>query len=161
MSSTKNNKTNVARLLDKAGIEYELKSYEVDENDLSATTLASKLGLSTKEIFKTIVLIGNKTGAIVAVIASDDEVDLKKMAKVTGNKSVSPLAQKDLLATAGYIRGACSPIGMKKNYPTVFDIKVLEQDKIYVSAGQRGLQIRLSSDKLIKYINAKIEDIAL
>ena len=113
----KTNKTNAARLLDRAKIPYELVPYEVDENNLAATHVAEQLGENIEQVFKTLVLRGDKHGIFVCVIPGGKEVDLKKAAKISGNKSAEMIAMKELLPTTGYIRGGCSPIGMKKNYP--------------------------------------------
>ena len=144
------NKTNAARLLDKSKISYELIPYEVDENDLSAVHVAANLGENISQVFKTLVLQGDKTGYFVCVIPGDKEVNLKLAAKVSGNKSCDMIPMKELLPTTGYIRGACSPIGMKKHFPT------LEFPYIYVSAGQRGLQIKVDPNDLIKEIHAEV-----
>ena len=149
-------KTNAARLLDAAGMNYELAEYEVDENDLSAITLAKKIGQNMEQIFKTLVLRGDKTGVFVAVIPGNAEVDLKKAAKVSGNKSCAMVQQKELLGLTGYIRGGCSPLGMKKTYPIFIHETCLLFDSIYVSAGQRGLQIKINPEDLIKMVGAKI-----
>ena len=153
-------KTNAARLLDKAGITYNLIPYEVDENDLAAQHVADSLGQDIACVFKTLVLHGDKTGHIVCVVPGNMEVNLKALAKVSGNKKVEMIAMKDLLAVTGYIRGGCSPIGMKKRFPTYFHNTVLEQEKIYVSAGVRGLQIEIAPAALIKYIGAEVADVA-
>lgn len=153
-------KTNAARLLDKAGITYNLIPYEVDENDLAAQHVADSLGQDIACVFKTLVLHGDKTGHIVCVVPGNMEVNLKSLAKVSGNKKVEMIAMKDLLAVTGYIRGGCSPIGMKKRFPTYFHNTVLEQSKIYVSAGVRGLQIEIAPASLIKYIGAEVADVA-
>ena len=131
----KADKTNAARLLDKAGLKYNLIPYEFDENDLAAWHVADSLGQDIAKVFKTLVLHGDKTGHIVAVIPGNMEVDLKALAKVSGNKKVEMIAMKDLLQVTGYIRGGCSPIGMKKRFPTYFHTTALDQDVIYVSAG--------------------------
>ena len=153
------NKTNAARLLDKAGLHYNLIPYEVDENDLAAQHVADSLGQDIAKVFKTLVLHGDKTGHIVAVIPGNMEVDLKALAKVSGNKKVEMIAMKDLLQVTGYIRGGCSPIGMKKRFPTYFHTTALDQDVIYVSAGVRGLQIEISPQDLIYFVQAKVADI--
>ena len=111
-------KTNVARLLDKAGVSYELVPYVVDENDLAATHIADQLGEPIERVFKTLVLCGDRTGHFVCVIPGNFEVDLKVAARISGNKSCEMLHMKELLPTTGYIRGGCSPIGMKKTFPT-------------------------------------------
>lgn len=153
-------KTNVARLLDKAGIKYNLIPYEFDENDLAAQHVADSLGQDIAKVFKTLVLRGDKSGHIVCVIPGDKEVDLKALAKVSGNKKVEMIAMKDLLAVTGYIRGGCSPIGMKKRFPTYFHTSANEHEIIYVSAGVRGLQIEINPKDLISYIDAVVADVA-
>lgn len=153
-------KTNVARLLDKAGIKYNLIPYEFDENDLAAQHVADSLGQDIAKVFKTLVLRGDKSGHIVCVIPGDKEVDLKALAKVSGNKKVEMIAMKDLLAVTGYIRGGCSPIGMKKRFPTYFHTSANEQEIIYVSAGVRGLQIEINPKDLISYVDAVVADVA-
>lgn len=153
------NKTNVARLLDKAGIAYELIPYIVDENDLSAVHVAEQLGENVEQVFKTLVLKGDKSGYFVCVIPGDKEVNLKLAAKISGNKNCDMIHMKDLLQVAGYIRGACSPIGMKKLFPTYFHSSVLDHEYIYVSAGQRGLQIKINPKDLIPMVKGIIGDI--
>ena len=148
------NKTNVARLLDKAKIAYQLVPYEVDENDLSATHVAEQLGEDIAQVFKTLILHGDKSGYFVCVIPGADEVDLKKAAKVSGNKKCEMIPVKELLPLTGYIRGGCSPIGMKKHFPTYIQPTASGFDKIYVSAGQRGLQIQIAPADLIKVAQA-------
>lgn len=152
-------KTNAARLLDKAGIAYTLVPYEVDENDLAATHIASQLGEPIDQVFKTLVLSGDRTGYFVCVVPGDAEVDLKAAAKVSGNKKCDLIPMKELLGVTGYIRGGCSPVGMKKPFPTFFHSSALEYDTIYVSAGVRGLQFRISPADLIGYVNASVADI--
>jgi Cys-tRNA(Pro)/Cys-tRNA(Cys) deacylase len=152
-------KTNAARLLDAKKIGYELVEYEVDENDLSATTLALKLNQDIEQIFKTLVLIGDKTGVFVAVIPGNQEVDLKKAAKISGNKSAAMVHMKELLGLTGYIRGGCSPLGMKKNYPVYIHETCQLFDQIYVSAGQRGLQLKLNPEDLITITGAVVCDL--
>ena len=153
------NKTNAARLLDKAKIKYELVPYEVDENDLAATHIAEQLGEDIKQVFKTLVLKGDKTGHFVCVVPGDDEVDLKKAAKVSGNKKADLIPMKELLPTTGYIRGGCSPVGMKKAFPTYFHHTCQDFDYIYVSAGVRGLQFKIDPEQLIAYTRATVADI--
>ena len=156
----KTDKTNVARLLDKAGIKYNLIPYEFDENDLAAQHVADSLGQDIAQVFKTLVLRGDKSGHIVCVIPGDKEVDLKALAKVSGNKKVEMIAMKDLLAVTGYIRGGCSPIGMKKRFPTYFHSTANDHGVIYVSAGVRGLQIEINPKDLISYVDAVVADVA-
>jgi Cys-tRNA(Pro)/Cys-tRNA(Cys) deacylase len=150
-------KTNAARLLDKAGIAYELTPYEVDENDLSAIHVAEQLGANVKTIFKTLVLRGDRNGIFVCVIPGDGEVDLKAAAKVSGNKKADLIPMKELLPLTGYIRGGCSPIGMKKRYPTWIDDSCFDLPEICISAGVRGLQIRITPADLITFLSAGVE----
>lgn len=154
-------KTNVARLLDKAKVAYELIPYEVDENDLAAGHVAEQLGEDIHCVFKTLVLHGERSGHFVCVIPGCDEVDLKKAAKVSGNKKVDLIAMKDLLATTGYIRGGCSPVGMKKPFPTYFHSTCNNFEYIYVSAGMRGLQIKVAPADLVNYVGAQVVDLTL
>ena len=153
-------KTNAARLLDKAGIIYKLIPYEFDENDLAAQHVADSLGQDITRVFKTLVLYGDKTGHIVCVIPGNGEVDLKALAKASGNKKVEMIAMKDLLAVTGYIRGGCSPIGMKKRFPTFFHTTALSFETIYVSAGVRGLQVEISPADLIRFVNGSVAEVA-
>lgn len=153
-------KTNAARLLDKAGLKYNLIPYEVDENDLAAQHVADSLGQDIAKVFKTLVLHGDKTGYIVAVIPGNMEVDLKTLAKVSGNKKVEMIAMKDLLSVTGYIRGGCSPIGMKKRFPTYFHTSATDHDVIYVSAGVRGLQIEINPLELIDFVQGIVGEVA-
>jgi len=147
-------KTNAARLLDKAKITYELISYTVDESDLAAAHVAEQLNEPIEKVFKTLVLKGDKSGYFVCIIPGADEVDLKKAAKESGNKKCDMIPMKELLPVTGYIRGACSPIGMKKHFPTYIHETCLDFDRIYVSAGQRGLQLFLTPQSLIEAVGA-------
>ena len=157
---TKINKTNAARLLDKMGLKYELIPYAIDEENLAADHVAAELGERIEQVFKTLVLRGDKTGIFVCVVPGDKEVNLKAAAKVSGNKSAAMLHVKELLSTTGYIRGGCSPIGMKKHFPTFLHDSCLSYDYIYVSAGVRGLQIKIAPDDLIKAADATLADIS-
>lgn len=150
------NKTNAARLLDKAKIPYELISYEVDENDLSAIHVAASLGENIEQVFKTLVLHGDKTGYFVCVIPGEHEVDLKLAAKASGNKKCDLIPMKELLPLTGYIRGGCTPIGMKKAFPTYIHESCLDYPYIYISAGQRGLQLKLDPKDLVKEVRADV-----
>lgn len=154
-------KTNAARLLDRAKVAYELIPYEVDENDLAATHVAESLGEPIERVYKTLVLRGDRNGHFVCVVQGDKEVDLKLAAKVSGNKSAALIPMKELLPTTGYIRGGCTPIGMKKRFPTFIDESVLEFDYIYISAGQRGLQLRLNPQDLIAFVGAEVAPLVL
>ena len=153
-------KTNAARLLDKAGLHYNLIPDEFDETDLAAQHVADSLGQDIAKVFKTLVRHGDKTGHIVAVIPGNMEVNLKALAKVSGNKKVEMIAMKELLPVTGYIRGGCSPVGMKKRFPTYFHSTASEHDVIYVSAGVRGLQIEIDPQELIGFVQASIAEIA-
>lgn len=153
-------KTNAARLLDKAGLKYNLIPYEYDENDLAAQHVADSLGQDIARVFKTLVLHGDRTGYIVCVVPGDMEVELKALAKVSGNKKVEMIPMKDLLNVTGYIRGGCSPIGMKKRFPTYFHVTAKNYETIYVSAGVRGLQIEISPSDLIGFVQATVADVA-
>lgn len=157
----KTEKTNAARLLDKAGISYKLIPYEYDENDLAAHHVADSLGQSIEKVFKTLVLHGDRYGHLVCVVPGNSEVDLKALAKVSGNKKVEMIAMKDLLSVTGYIRGGCSPIGMKKRFPTFFHSSATDHETIYVSAGVRGLQIEIAPDALISFVGGSIADVAV
>ena len=159
MSVKKNIKTNAARLLDKAKINYELIPYEVDESNLAADHVAAQLGEDIHRVFKTLVLHGERTGHFVCVIPGCDEVDLKKAAKMSGNKKVDLIAMKELLPTTGYIRGGCSPIGMKKPFPTFIHETAEGLDKIFVSAGKVGFQIELAPKDLIAVAGCRPADI--
>ena len=155
MGKGKIEKTNAARLLDRAGIIYELIPYEVDESNLAAEHVARQLGQDIGCVFKTLVLKGDRTGYFVCVVPGNCEVDLKAAAKVSGNKKADLIPMKDLLGVTGYIRGGCSPIGMKKAFPTYVDSSSEACGYIYVSAGVRGLQIRISPDDLVSFTGAQ------
>ena len=150
------NKTNAARLLDKAKIAYELIPYEVDENDLSAIHVADSLGENIEQVFKTLVLHGDKNGHFVCVIPGEHEVDLKLAAKASGNKKCDLIPMKELLPLTGYIRGGCTHIGMKKTFSTYIHESCLNYPYIYISAGQRGLQLKLDPNDLIKEVHAEV-----
>ena len=153
-------KTNAARLLDKAGISYNLIPYEFDENDLAAQHVADSLEQPIECVFKTLVLHGDKSGHIVCVVPGNREVNLKALAKASGNKKVEMIAMKDLLAVTGYIRGGCSPVGMKKKFPTYFHSTAEDFDIIYVSAGVRGLQLQIAPADLINFVGGVVADVA-
>ncbi len=155
-------KTNAARLLDKARIPYRLVPYEVDKNDLSATHVAETLGEDVAMVFKTLVLHGERTGGgghFACVISGAAEVDLKKAAKAAGMKKAEMIPMKELLPLTGYIRGGCTAIGMKKPFPVYFHTSATAFDRIFVSAGQRGLQLELSPADLISYVNGDVADL--
>lgn len=146
-------KTNAVRLLDKEKIEYKLIPYQVDESDLSAIHVAEQLHEPVKQVFKTLVLKGDKYGYFVCIIPGAEELDLKAAAKISGNKSCDMIPMKELLNITGYIRGACSPIGMKKLFPTYIDKSYEVFEYIYISAGKRGLQIQLNPLDLIQIVS--------
>ena len=148
-------KTNAMRLLDSAGIEYGTVTYEVDESDLSGVHAAEMLGLDPDCMFKTLVCRDDKGGYEVFVIPVAYELDLKKCAVAAGVKRVEMIHVKELLPLTGYIRGGCSPVGMKKKFPTYIDETAALWDKIYVSAGQRGLQLHVAPDELARYVEAE------
>lgn len=152
-------KTNVARLLDKAKVAYELIPYEVDENDLSAVHVAASLGEDINQVFKTLVLHGDKNGYFVCVIPGEQEVNLKLAAKVSGNKKCDLIPMKELLPLTGYIRGGCCPIGMKKAFPTYIHLSCMDYPFIFVSAGVRGLQIKLAPQDLIQQSRAELAEL--
>ena len=162
-------KTNVARLLTQAGIAHELVPYEVDENDLAATHIAQQLNEDIRQVFKTLVLQGeypgrnsarsNAAGYFVCVVPGDAEVDLKKAAAAAGAKKADLIPMKELLPLTGYIRGGCSPVGMKKPFPTFFHQTANDFDYIFVSAGVRGLQVKIAPADLIGYVGATVTDL--
>lgn len=160
MANKKIEKTNAARLLDRAGIRYEPIPYTVDETNLAATHVAEQLGEPIKRVFKTLVLKGERTGHFVCVVPGDLEIDLKAAARISGNKKVDLIPMKELLPVTGYIRGGCSPIGMKKRFPTYIHRTAVDYPFIYVSAGIRGLQLKIAPNDLIAYTGATVADIA-
>ena len=161
MADKKINKTNAARQLDQLKVNYELIPYEVDENNLGAEHIAELLEQPIERVFKTLVLRGDKTGLFVCVIPGAEEVDLKKAAKVTGNKKVEMIHVKELLPLTGYIRGGCSPIGMKKPLPTWFHQTLTDYDTVYCSAGQRGLQFNIAPQDLLRAAKGTLADLTI
>ena len=143
-------KTNAARILDAAGISYELRSYQVDEDDLSAPLVAEKIGLPPEQVFKTLVARGDRGGVLMACIPANTELDLKAAAAASGNKKVELVAVKEVLGLTGYIRGGVSPIGVRKPYPLYLDETADLWDVISVSAGIRGTQMLLAPDDLVR-----------
>lgn len=152
-------KTNAVRLLERAKLKFETVPYEVDENDLAATHVAEQLGEDISQVFKTLVLHGDRVGYFVCVVPGDCEVDLKKAARAVGAKKAEMIPMKELLPITGYIRGGCSPIGMKKPFPIFFDASAMSFESIYVSAGMRGLQIKINPQDLIKFVGAEVADL--
>lgn len=152
-------KTNAVRLVQQAGISCREAFYEFDENDLNGNHAAQAIGFPPEQVFKTLVAKGAKNGIMVFCIPVCCELDLKKAAKASGDKSIAMLPVKDLLATTGYIRGGCSPVGMKKKYPTYFDEVCLLFDEIAVSAGERGHQMIIPAEALVDLVDGKLCDI--
>ena len=158
MAKEKVQKTNAMRLLDSAGINYSMASYDYDESDLSGVHAAHELGVSEDVVFKTLVTRGDGNAFFVFVIPVAESLDLKKAAKASGNKSIEMIHVKEILDITGYIRGGCSPIGMKKAYPTFIDETAILFEKIYFSAGKRGVQIILNPETLAEVSNAEFCD---
>lgn len=154
-------KTNAMRILDGAKIKYEAMEYEYDENDLTGVHIAESIGLDTDIVFKTLVARGDKTPFVVFCIPCAYELDLKKCARATGNKRIELVAVKELLGLTGYIRGGCSPVGMKKQFPTFIDETALLFDRITVSAGVRGCQLFLKPTELIEFLGAQVCDLTV
>lgn len=154
------NKTNAMRLLDAAKIQYEVKEYVVDENDLSGVNIATQIGLPFEQVFKTLTARGDNTGVVVFCIPCHKEINLKRAAVATGNKRVELLHVKELLSVTGYIRGGCSPIGMKKKYPVFIDRSSENFEKITVSSGKKGAQLLLKTEELVKFVDATLCEIA-
>ncbi|MEG1621746.1 MAG: Cys-tRNA(Pro) deacylase [Alistipes sp.] len=154
-------KTNAARLLDRAKIAYELIPYQVDENHLSATHVAEQLGEEIACVFKTLVLKGDRTGYFVCVIPGDCAVDLKAAARISNNKKCDLIPMKELLPVTGYVRGGCSPLGMKKSFPTYLHASATKYPFIYISAGVRGLQLRINPADLIAFVKMVVAEIAV
>lgn len=160
MAHGKVEKTNAARLLDRAKVAYGLVPYRVDEEHLAATHVAEQLGEDIETVFKTLVLRGDRTGYFVCVVPGDHEVDLKAAARVSGNKKADLIPMKELLPVTGYVRGGCSPIGMKKQFPTYIHASAVGHPFIYISAGVRGLQIRIAPAELITFVGATVAEIS-
>lgn len=154
-------KTNAVRLVEKAGIAYEEKFYDYDESDLSGTHAAQVLGIPEEQVFKTLVARGTKTGINVFCIPVCCELDLKKAAKAAGDKNMELVAVKELLGLTGYVRGGCSPVGMKKKYPTYMDELCLLCDRIALSAGERGHQMIVPPEAIAELIQATITDLTV
>lgn len=156
MAKAKSNKTNACRILDRLKISYTTKEYEVDESDLSAVHVAASTGMDVKMVFKTLVCRGDKNGVLMACVPGDGELDLKALAVASGNKRVEMVALKEVLGLTGYIRGGCSPLGAKKNYPVYLDESSGNFDIIAISAGKRGEQILLNPTDLVKAVNGTV-----
>ncbi len=154
-------KTNAMRLLAQAGIPYEVIEYEADEENLAGVHVAEQTGLPAEQVFKTLVARGEKKGCLVFCIPVAQELDLKKAAQAVGDKKIELVHVKELLGLTGYVRGGCSPVGMKKHFPTYFDETAVLFDKIAVSAGVRGAQLYLLQEELVRYVGAEHLDLTV
>ena len=152
-------KTNALRMLDKAKIPYSIKEYEYDEEHLDGRHVASQVDMDPNAIFKTLVLHDHHNEHLVCCVPVLEEIDLKKLAKLAGRKSVEMIHQKDLLSVTGYMRGGCSPAGMKKQFPTYIDESILKVDAVAFSAGKRGYQMIVNVQQILTYLNVKVGDI--
>lgn len=152
-------KTNALRMLDKAKISYSIKEYEYDEEHLDGRHVASQVDMDPNAIFKTLVLHDHHNEHLVCCVPVLEEMDLKKLAKLAGRKSVEMIHQKDLLSVTGYMRGGCSPVGMKKQFPTYIDESILKVDAVAFSAGKRGYQMIVNVQQILTYLNVKVGDI--
>ena len=160
MAKKKAQKTNAARILDRLGIDYELLTYPVDENDLSANHVAEVTGIPPERIYKTLVVRGDRTGVFMAVIPGAGELDLKAAAAASGNKRAEMVHLKEVFELTGYVRGGCSPLGAKKSYPVYCDESMMQQEHICVSAGRRGEQLSLPPADLIRAAEAQTAHLA-
>ena len=154
-------KTNAMRILDSEGVAYRTATYEVDENDLSGMHVAASLGQDPEQLFKTLVLVGERMGHVVCCIPTNCELDLKKVARAAGDKRVEMLPLKKLTPLTGYVRGGCSPLGMKKRFPTFIDETAVLFDEIYISAGERGEQIIVNGEDLARVVGATFADLCM
>lgn len=152
-------KTNALRILDKAKIPYSIKEYEYDEEHLDGRHVASQVDMDPNAIFKTLVLHDHHNEHLVCCVPVLEEIDLKKLAKLAGRKSVEMIHQKDLLSITGYMRGGCSPVGMKKQFPTYIDETILKVDEVAFSAGKRGYQMIVNVQQILTYLNVEVGDI--
>ena len=152
-------KTNAIRILEKENISHSIHTYDVDESDLSGITVANKIGAEPERVFKTLVTRGDKTGITVFCIPVTEELNLKKAAVASGNKKIEMIKEKELLPLTGYVKGGCSPIGMKKKFPTYIDETAQLSDEIYISAGVRGMQVRLKPEALKNLTGATLSDL--
>jgi Cys-tRNA(Pro)/Cys-tRNA(Cys) deacylase len=153
-----NIKTNAMRILDQKKIDYNVITYESNDGKIDGVSVAGKIGKDPRFVYKTLVAQGNSKNLYVFIVPVKDELDLKKAASAAGEKKVEMIPVKDILKHTGYIRGGCSPIGMKKNYKTFINSSALEIDKIVVSAGKIGIQIELETSKLAQACNAEFKD---
>ncbi|MBL7793345.1 MAG: Cys-tRNA(Pro) deacylase [Saprospiraceae bacterium] len=152
-------KTNAMRILDRHNVAYIEAPYSYDPEQLGVSTIAAALGLPVGQVYKTLVATGDKTGVLVAVIPGDKELDFKLLSQYSCNKKISLVPLKDLQSLTGYIRGGCSPVGMKKNYPVWFDESALSWDRIYINAGQRGMLIGVAPQEVIRVTQAGVGEI--
>lgn len=152
-------KTNAARILESKKISFSLIEYEFSEDEIDAVSVAKKISVEPERVFKTLVARGDKNGVNIFIIPANATLDLKKAALCSNNKKIEMIKEKELLPLTGYIKGGCSPIGMKKNYPTYLDISALNFEYIFVSAGKRGMQIRISPQDLLTVTNAESESL--
>ena len=153
-------KTNAARLLDSLGIPYELRSYEVDPEDLSAGTVARKIGLPLEQVWKTLVARGDRSGVILAVVPGDAELDLKALARLAGDRKTEIVALREVQPLTGYVRGGVTALAGKKDYPVYVDETIELYDVVSVSAGMRGLQILLAPADYLRATGATVGEIA-
>ena len=153
------NKTNAMRILETHNIAFEAVAYEVDESDLTGTSVARKVAADPDTVFKTLVCVGDKTGHVVFCIPVTADLDLKKAASASGNKKIEMIKVKELFPLTGYVRGGCSPVGMRRQYPTYVDETAQLFESIYVSAGIRGIQMRLHPDDLVKIVGASYAEL--
>lgn len=154
-------KTNAARLLDAMGIAYEIREYEVDPDDLRAESVARKIGMSPEQVFKTLVVRGDRTGVCLAVVPGSNELDLKKIAAMTGNRRVEPVPLKEVQPLTGYVRGGVTALGCRKKYPVVADETIALWDRISVSAGVRGAQILIAPSDYVAAVEARLGDLTV
>jgi Cys-tRNA(Pro)/Cys-tRNA(Cys) deacylase len=153
-------KTNAVRLLERAGIGFELRSYEVDPEDLAAETVAAKIGLPPEQVFKTLVARGDRHGVCLAVIPGSSQLDLKALAKATGDKKIDTVPLREVEPLTGYVRGAVTALACKKDYPVLVDETIELFDVVSISAGARGLQVLIAPGDYIRLTNARIAAIA-
>jgi len=154
-----NVKTNAMRILEQNEIEYSIITYEKNDGKIDGVSVAYKIGKDPKFVYKTLVLQGNSKNIYVFIVPVSEELDLKKAASAAGEKKIEMIPVNDMLKYTGYIRGGCSPIGMKKNYKTFINSSALEVDKIVVSAGKIGVQIELETSKLAQACNAEFKEV--
>lgn len=153
-------KTNAVRILEKAGVRFELRAYEVDLEDLSAPTVAAKVGLPPEQVWKTLLCRGDRHGLCFAVVAGDAELDLKALARLSGDRGVEPVALKELQPLTGYVRGGVTALGGKKDYPVYVDEMIELYDVVSVSAGVRGTQVLIAPSDYVRVTGAKVGPIA-